>query len=51
MIGNGPTWNFLMERLSKLPTRKELAPRSLFVIAGSAGLVIGWIELYRHVYP
>jgi hypothetical protein len=40
---------FIMERLSKLPTRKELALRPLLVIAGSAGLVIAWIELFRRV--
>ena len=40
---------FIMERLSKLPTRQELALRPLFVIAGSAGLVIAWIELFRRV--
>ena len=32
---------FLIER--KLPTRKELALRPLYIIAGSAGLVIAWI--------
>jgi hypothetical protein len=41
---------FLMKRLSKLPTRQELALRPLLVIAGSAGLVIAWIELVRRVY-
>jgi hypothetical protein len=40
---------FLMERVSKLPTRQELALRPLLVIAGSAGLVIAWIELFRRV--
>jgi hypothetical protein len=40
---------FLMEWLSKLPTRQELTLRPLFVIAGSAGLVIAWIELFRRV--
>jgi hypothetical protein len=39
----------IMERLSKLPTRQELALRPLLVIAGSAGLVIAWIELFRRV--
>ena len=42
---------FLIERVSRLPTRQELALRPLYVIVGSAGLVIGWIELYRSVYP
>jgi hypothetical protein len=32
----------LIER--KLPTRKELALRPLYIIAGSAGLVIAWID-------
>jgi hypothetical protein len=40
---------FLIERVSKLPTRQELAVRPLLVIAGSAGLVIAWIELFRRV--
>jgi len=31
--------------VSRLPTRQELALRSLYVIAGSASLVIAWIEL------
>ena len=40
---------FIMERLSKLPTGQELALRPLYVILGSAGLVIAWIELFwRH---
>jgi hypothetical protein len=40
---------FIMERLSKFPTRQELALRPLLVIAGSAGLGIAWIELFwRH---
>ena len=40
---------FLMERLSKLPTRKEQALKPLYVMVGSAGLVIAWIELFwRH---
>jgi len=41
--------SFIMERLSKLPTRQELALRPLLVIAGSAGVVIAWIELFRRV--
>ena len=40
---------FLMERLSMLPTRKELALRPLYIIAGSAGLVIACNELFRCV--
>jgi hypothetical protein len=40
---------FLIERISRLPTRQEQAPRPLYVIIGSAGLVILWIELFwRH---
>jgi hypothetical protein len=39
----------IRERLSKLPTRQELALRPPMVIAGSAGLVISWIELFRRV--
>jgi hypothetical protein len=42
-------FEFIMERLSNLPTRQELALRPLLVIAGSAGLVIAWIELFRRV--
>jgi hypothetical protein len=40
---------FIMERLSKLPTRQELALRPHLIIAVSAGLVIAWIELFRRV--
>jgi hypothetical protein len=40
---------FIIELLSKLPTRQELALRPLYVIAGRAGLVIAWIELFRRV--
>ena len=39
----------IMERLSRLPTRKELALRPLYIMVGSAGLVIARIELFwRH---
>ena len=38
---------FLIERVSQLPTRKEQALRPLYVIVGSAGIVIAWIELFR----
>jgi hypothetical protein len=34
------------QTVPRLPTHQELALRPLYVIAGSAGLVIGWIELY-----
>jgi len=38
-----------MERLSKLPTRQEQALKPLYVIVGSAAIVIAWIELFwRH---
>jgi hypothetical protein len=40
---------FIVERLSKLPTRKELALKPLYIMVGSAGLVIAWIELFRRV--
>jgi hypothetical protein len=40
---------FLIQRVSKLPTRQELALRPLWVIAGSAGLVIAWTGLFRRV--
>jgi hypothetical protein len=40
---------FLMERVSRLPTRKEQALKPLYVMVGSAGIVIAWIELFwRH---
>jgi hypothetical protein len=34
-----------MAQLARLPTRKEMVLRPLYTIAGSAGLVILWIEL------
>jgi hypothetical protein len=37
---------FLIERVSKLPTRWEQALKPLYVIAGSAGLVILWFESF-----
>jgi hypothetical protein len=40
---------FIMGRLSKLPNQQELALRPLYVIAGSAGLVIACIELFHRV--
>jgi hypothetical protein len=36
-----------MAQLARLPTRKEMALRPLYIIAGSAGLVILCIELFR----
>jgi hypothetical protein len=38
---------FVMAQLARLPTRKEMALRPLYIIAGSAGLVILCIELFR----
>ena len=37
---------FLIERVSKLPTRQELALKPLYAMVGSAGIVILWIELF-----
>jgi hypothetical protein len=40
---------FVMERLARLPARKDLALRPLYIMVGSAGLVIAWIEIFwRH---
>jgi hypothetical protein len=39
----------IMAQLTKLPTRKEQALKPLYVMIGSAGLVILWIELFRRV--
>jgi hypothetical protein len=40
---------FVIERVSRLPTRKEQALKPLYVMIGSAGLVILWFELFwRH---
>jgi hypothetical protein len=40
---------FVMERIARLPTRKDLALRPLYIMVGSAGLVIAWIEIFwRH---
>jgi hypothetical protein len=40
---------FLIERVLGLPTRKEQALKPLYVMVGSAGIVILWIELFwRH---
>jgi len=41
--------DFLMERVARLPTRQEQALKPLYVMLGSAGIVIAWIELFwRH---
>jgi hypothetical protein len=37
---------FLIERVSRLPTRQEQALKPLYGIVGSAGIVILWIELF-----
>jgi hypothetical protein len=40
---------FLMEQVARLPTRKESAFKPLYVMIGSAGLVIAWFEIFwRH---
>jgi len=40
---------FLVDRVARLPTRQQQALRPLYVMVGSAGLVIAWIELFwRH---
>jgi len=42
---------FLIERVSRLPTRKEQALKPVYVIVGSAGIVIVWIEIFwRHCF-
>ncbi len=39
----------LIDRVARLPTRKEQALKPLYVMVGSAGLVILWIEFFwRH---
>jgi hypothetical protein len=38
--------DFLKAQLARLPTRKEIARIALCGIFGTAGLVIGWIELF-----
>jgi len=38
-----------MEQVARLPTRKESAFKPLYVMIGSAGLVIVWFEIFwRH---
>jgi hypothetical protein len=40
---------FVMERMTRLPTRQEQALKPLYIMVGSAGLVIAWIEIFwRH---
>ena len=38
---------FLIERVERF--RREQALRPLYVMVGSAGIVIAWIELFRRV--
>ena len=37
---------FLIERVERLPTRKEQALKPLLIMVGSAGIVIAWIEIF-----
>ena len=37
----------IMAQLARLPTRKERAFKPLYVMLGSAGIVILWIELFH----
>jgi hypothetical protein len=38
-----------MERVARLPTRQEQALKPLYIMVGSAAIVIAWIELFwRH---
>jgi uncharacterized protein (UPF0261 family) len=39
----------IMAQLARLPTRKEQALRPLYIMVGSAGLVILWIEVFRRL--
>jgi hypothetical protein len=41
--------DFIRSQLARLPTRRELALRPLYVLIGSAGIVILWIELFHRV--
>jgi hypothetical protein len=41
----------IMERLSRLPTRTEQALKPLYVIVGSAGIVIAWIRAFLAALP
>jgi hypothetical protein len=42
--------DFIKSQLARLPTRKEQALKPLYIMVGSAGLVIAWIELFRRYY-
>ena len=37
---------FLIDRVSRLPTRREQALKPLYAMVGSAAIVIAWIELF-----
>jgi hypothetical protein len=39
--------DFIKSQLARLPTRKEQALKPQYIMMGSAGLVIAWIELFR----
>jgi hypothetical protein len=40
---------FVIEQVARLPTRKEQALKPLYMMVGSAGIVILWIEIFwRH---
>jgi hypothetical protein len=41
--------DFIMSQLARLPTRREMALKPLYIMFGSAALVILWIELFRRV--
>jgi hypothetical protein len=46
---HGVDLEFLIERVLRLPTRKEQALKPLYIMVGSAAIVIAWIELFwRH---
>ena len=42
---------FLMEQVARLPTRQESALKPLYVMIGSAGLVIAWFEIFLAALP
>ncbi len=42
---------FLMEQVARLPTRKESAFKPLYVMIGSAGIVITWLEIFLAALP
>jgi hypothetical protein len=40
-----------MEQIARLPTRKASAFEPLYVMIGSAGLVIAWFEIFLAALP